>query len=142
MRIPGVGSLESPPAQPIPAAAAWALTNIGLSSFAGTSAFQPMPPYGTAPDTPDCYFDIPNVQSIAATSGYVIPAGAGYISVPNTASTTFQLQLQVGTLATWVTLGAPAAATAAVYTYWSDGANVRMYNAGAAAGNVTFYPIR
>ena len=141
-RWPGTGTLEQPAAQPIPAAAAWGTTNTGLSGFAGASAIGPLPPYGTAVDTPDCYFDIPNVQTVAAGANYVVPAGHGYLSVPNTAGTTFQLQLQVGAVGTWVTLGAGAAATAIVYEYDSDGANVRVNNAGASPGAVTFYPVR
>lgn len=140
MRWTGVGTLEQPSAAPIPTAAAWT-TGGGLSSFAGTSAFYPMPP-STATDTPDCYFDIPNVQTIAAAGNYLIPPGHGYLSVPNTAGTTFALQLQVGTVGTWVTLGPATAATAAVYQYDSDGVNVRVNNAGASPGAVTFYPVR
>ena len=37
---------------------------------------------------------------------------------------------------------AAAAATAIVYQYDSDGTNVRINNAGASPGNVTFYPVR
>lgn len=134
--------MENPAAAPIPTAVAWGTTSLGLSSFAGTSPFYPQPPYGTAVDVPDCFFQIPNVQTIAAAGTYLIPPGIGYCVVPSTASTTFQFQLQVGTLATWVTLGPGTAATAAVYTYISDGTNVRINNAGAASGVVTFYPIR
>lgn len=142
-RWPGVGNLENPSASPIPTAVAWGTTNIGLSSFAGTSPFYPLPPYGTATDVPDCYFDIPNLQTIAATTGtYVIPPGEGYISVPNTASTTVALQLQVGTVGTWVALGPGTAATAIVYTYFSDGVNVRLANTGASSVSVTLYPVR
>jgi hypothetical protein len=143
MPLPGTGIiLENPAAAPIPTAVAWSLTNNGLSSFAGTSPFYQQPPYGTAVDVPDCYFNIPNVQTIANGTSYVIPPGMGYVSVPNTASTTFQFQLQVGALATWVTMGPGTAATAATYFYISDGTNVRINNAGAAGGNVTFYPVR
>jgi len=144
MPLPGVGIiLENPSASPIPTAVAWGLTNLGLSTFSGTSPFYQQPPYGTATDTPDCYFQIPNVQTIAATTGtYVIPPGIGYISVPNTASTTVALQLQVGTVGTWVTLGPGTAATAIVYFYVADGVNVRLANTGAASVSVTIYPIR
>lgn len=144
MPTPGTALIyENPAASPIPTAVAWGTTNLGLSTFAGTSPFYQKPPYGTATDTVDCFFDIPNVQTVAATTGtYVIPPGMGYCSVPNTASTTVAFQLQVGSAGTWVTLGAAAAATAISYFYVSDGVNVRVANTGAAGVNVTFYPTR
>ena len=141
MRIPGVGNLTYPAITPIPAAAAW-VAGAGMSSFAGTPSGPPVPP-ASAVDVTGCAFDVPNVQSIAAAGTYLIPPGEGYLSVPNTALTTFALQVLTGAGAgTWVTLGAPVAATAAVYTYLSDGGNVRVQNSGTAAGSVTFYPIR
>jgi|SRR5215469_5132811 len=140
-RIPGVGNLTYPAITPVPAAAAW-VAGAGLSSFAGTPSGPPSPPT-SAVDVTGCAFDVPNVQSIAGGANYLIPPGEGYLSVPNTASTTFQLQILTGSGAgVWTTLGAPVAATAAVYTYLSDGGNVRVNNAGASAGSVTFYPLR
>ena len=136
MPQPGVGIiLENPAAQPIPVAVAWGTTNIGLSGFAGTSPFYPQPPYGTAVDTPDCYFQIPNVQTLGVAS-YVIPPGQGYLLC--TASTGGTLQIQVGAINTWITL---VALTANLSTYFiSDGANVRI-NATTSC-TFTLYPIR
>jgi hypothetical protein len=140
--LPGVGIiLENPSAAPIPTAVAWGTTNLGLSTFAGTSPFYQKPPYGTAVDVPDCYFDIPNVQAFTAPQTYVIPPGIGYISTPTTASMVTALQLQVGSVGTWVTLMSSVAGTASVFFYVSDGVNVRV-NVTGANGNVTFYPIR
>lgn len=140
-RIPGTGTLEQPSAAPIPTAVAWSTTNVGLSGFAGTSAFYPSPPYGTATDTPDCYFDIPNAQAMTLGANYVIPPGMGYASFPTTASMVSALQLQVGTVGTWVTLQSTVAGTASCMFYISDGVNVRILNSGAG-GTVTFYPFR
>jgi hypothetical protein len=136
MPLPGTGIiLENPAAAPIPTAVAWGLTNLGLSTFSGVSPFYPQPPYGTAVDVPDCYFQIPNVQTLGVAS-YVIPPGIGYLFV--TAATGGTLQLQVGTLATWVTIYTLAATTG--YFYFSDGVNVRI-NATTSA-TFTLYPIR
>lgn len=138
MPLPGTGIiLENPAAAPIPVAVAWGKTNIGLSTFAGTSPFYDQPPYATAVDVPDCYFNIPNLQSIAATTGvYIIPPGMGYI----TSAGATLLQLQVGVLATWVTIRTMVANTSDFYV--SDGVNVRVANTTGGALVVTFYPIR
>jgi len=140
-RIPGVGNLTYPAITPIPAAAAW-VAGAGMSAFAGTPSGPPAPP-ASATDVSGCAFDVPNTQTIAAGANYLVPPGMGYVSVPNTASTTFQFQVLTGAGAgSWVTLGPGTAATAAVYFYVSDGGNVRINNAGAAGGVVVFYPLR
>ena len=136
MPQPGTGIiLENPAAVPIPTAVAWGKINLGLSPFFGTSPFYDQPPYGTAVDTPDCYFNIPNVQTLGVAS-YLIPPGQGYLIC--TASTGGTLQLQVGTAGTWITLLTLAAAAATYYV--SDGANVRV-NATTSC-TFTLYPIR
>lgn len=136
MPLPGTGIiLENPAAAPIPTAVAWGNTNLGLSSFFGTSPFYDQPPYGTAVDVPDCYFQIPNVKTLGVAS-YVIPPGMGYLVC--TASSGGTLQLQVGTLATWVTILTLTSTTTTFYV--SDGANVRI-NATTSA-TFTLYPIR
>lgn len=138
MPLPGTGIiLENPAAQPIPTAVAWTTTpsTQGMSSFVGTSPFYPQPPYGTAVDTPDCYFLIPNVQTLGVAS-YLIPPGQGYLAC--SASTGGTLQAQVGALGTWVTLTALAAASC--FYYVSDGVNVRV-NATTSC-TFTLYPVR
>lgn len=138
MPLPGVGIiLENPAAAPIPTAVAWTTTasNQGLSSFAGTSPFYAQPPYGTAVDVPDCFFQIPNVQTLGVAS-YVIPPGQGYLVC--TASTGGTLQLQVGAVATWVTILTLTSSTTTYYV--SDGTNVRI-NATTSC-TFTLYPIR
>jgi hypothetical protein len=148
MPLPGTGIiLENPSAAPIPTAVAWGTTNLGLSTFAGTSPFYQKPPYGTAVDVPDCYFDIPNAApAMAQNATYLVPPGIGYCAVTTAANNTFNIQLQVGTLATWVTIGSQAASLGPQYFFYvSDGVNVRISNTGSAttsAGWATFYPIR
>ena len=138
MPLPGVGIiLENPAAAPIPTAVAWGATNIGLSTFAGTSPFYDQPPYGTAVDVPDCYFQIPNVRAAIGAAMYVIPPGMGYY-VAGTITGTCTLQLQVGALTTWVTVATLTTASSGFYV--SDGINVRI-NSGTTCA-ITFYPIR
>lgn len=136
MPLPGTGIiLENPAAAPIPTAVAWGKTNLGLSAFTGTSPFYDQPPYGTAVDVPDCYFQIPNVQTLGVAA-YLIPPGMGYLVC--TASTGGTLQLQVGTAATWVSILTLTSTTTTFYV--SDGVNVRI-NATTSA-TFTLYPIR
>ena len=136
MPLPGVGIiLENPAAAPVPTAVAWGTANLGLSAFAGTSPFYAQPPYGTAVDVPDCYFQIPNVQTLGVAS-YIIPPGIGYLAC--SASTGGTLQIQVGAVGTWVTLIALTAASLNFYV--ADGVNVRI-NATTSC-TFTLYPIR
>lgn len=129
---------------PIPTAQTWSATSDGLqSAFAGTYPFFPSPNYNSG-DVPDCYFDIPNVQTLAATTGvYVVPPGVGYFTVAAVASTAIVLQVQVGTLGTWVTIINLAAAGGGGF-FFSDGINVRFANTGTAAltNGLTLYPWR
>lgn len=142
VRVFGNVILNNPPGTPIPAAAAWASAFQFQSTWAGTDPFFPSPPTA-AVDVADCLFDIPNTQAVANATSYVIPPGAGYISVPATASTTFQLQLLTGSGAgTWTTIGPGTAATAIAYTFFSDGINVRLNNAGTVPGTIVIYGLR
>lgn len=122
MPLPGVGIiLENPAAQPIPVGVAWGKTNLGLSAFSGSSPFQDQPPYGTAVDVPDSYWNIPNTQTLGVAS-YLIPSGMGWLIC--TASTGGTLQFQEDTLANWVSRVTLTATTCMIYV--SDGFNVRI----------------
>lgn len=141
VRVFGNVILNNPPGTPIPAAAAWASAFQFQSTWAGTDPFFPSPP-SSATDVPDCLFDIPNTQAITVGTSYVIPPGAGYASVPNTASSVVAFQLLTGTGAgTWTTIGPATAATALCQTYFSDGANVR-HNVTGAGCTIVYYPMR
>lgn len=148
MPLPGLGIIDqNPSAAPIPTAAAWGITNTGLSTWVGVLPFFAQPPYGTAVDIPDCYFNIPNPAPIMAQNAtLLVPPGIGYVAVTTAANNIFNLQLQVGALATWVTIYTQAASLGPIsYFFTADGANVRISNTGSAstaAGWATFYPIR
>lgn len=141
VRVFGNVILNNPPGTPIPAAAVWASAYQFQSTWAGGFPFFPEPP-PTATDVADCLFDIPNTQSITLATSYVIPPGAGYASVPNTASSVCAFQVLTGTGAgTWTTLGPATAATALCQTYFSDGTNVR-YSVTGATATIVFYSLR
>lgn len=137
MRAPFIGVLGKGLNQPIPTAQTWVPgggTGGWNSTFGGVSPFYDAPPARTTADTADCLFDIPNVQSIAASGAYVIPPGSGYVVL----GATSQLEAQVGTAGTWVAISAAAASQ----SYWADGVNIRVHNTGGAAASTTLYPIR
>ena len=131
--------MENPSASPIPFPVAWGTTNLGLSSFAGTSPFYAQPPYGTAVDVADCYFQIPNTQTLGVAS-YVIPPGLGYLACSASTGGTLQLfyAASSGAAGTWTTILTLAAGTMTMYI--SDGVNVRV-NATTSCSFILF-PIR
>lgn len=141
VRVFGNVILNNPPGTPIPAAAAWTSAFQFQSTWAGGFPFFPQPP-SSATDVADCLFDIPNSQALTQPANYVIPPGAGYAAIPNTASSVAAFQVLTGAGAgTWTTLGPATAATALCQTYFSDGTNVRISLSGANA-TIVFYPLR
>lgn len=128
-----VATATSTPGTP-PPAAGWAIaTNPQpLQSAFTNGGFYPQPPAANPP-TPNCAFDTPDAQSVAATSGVYIPApGEGWV----TCSGVGFLQLNL-TGSAWTTIHT-FAATGAVYVV-ADGTTVRFANTTGAAVTFTFY---
>jgi hypothetical protein len=127
-----------PQPQPIPTPVAWGAPTT-QSQFSNLASYQPVAPYATAVDTPGCYWDIPNVVTLAANATYNIPYGTGYL-VTGAVVNSAVLQIQVGSLGNWVTLG--GLATNDFEYYDSDFDNVRILNGGAGTTVITLYPKR
>jgi hypothetical protein len=129
----GVGVIENPAATPIPAAQAWSTTNPIQSTWAGTNPFGPTFPT-PANDVTDSYNDVPDVQSVPATTGtYVVPFG-----MVTFICATAGLLIQANINGTWTTLFTTTA-TATPITLQSDGTNVRLSNPTGGAISCTMY---
>jgi hypothetical protein len=138
-RALGIQILENPSASPVATGGAWGTTNIGTSSFAGTSPFYPLPPYGTGTFINDCYIDYPNVQTVTTATPYVIPPGWGACLATTGTSGSVSYQVQQGTVGTWVTLFTFATSASNTYFfYMSDGVNFRI-SAGTASATITLF---
>jgi hypothetical protein len=128
-RIYGIGILENPPGNPVPAAATWTGTIPWMSGFAGANPFWNVPPASAAP-TSDCIYDVPDTQTLATGNNYVVPPGDFWLNC-NTAT----LNLQINVNGTWTTLWTTTTTLTPIY-FKADGKNVRLNNGNA--GNVTF----
>lgn len=108
------------------------------SAFSASSLFAL--PLNTLVDVPGSDVDIPEVQTINP-SGVFIPApGEGYIVLGLSATTAPTIDIQQGTLGTWVALYTGATAAATQFYIAVDGGNFRVNNRGTtAAFTFTFY---
>lgn len=135
--------LEYPGAAPVSSGAAWVLYLPNQSTFAGgsgsTQNFYPVPPAyiqsgpGAVIGTPDCYTDIPNLQSIAGGSNYLIPPMSSLAWFTFGSGTIAQYQMQYGVTGNWQTLeniGAGLTNTNITRYIYSDGTNFRLVSSG------------
>jgi hypothetical protein len=90
-----------------------------------------------ATDTPDCPFNIPDSQPIAATSTYVPAPGRGVVTIASGTTTAPAIQYNINGTWTSVWLGAVGSAVSAYIM--ADGVNVRFNNLGSAACTFVFY---
>jgi hypothetical protein len=144
MRIPSVGILEQPSAAPIPFPQTWAAPTGVQSSFGATGAFYLNPNYATG-DVPDSYIEIPDTQTVALNTQYVIPPGwGGMIVTSGTTAAQYQVQQPTssgGAAGNWVTLATGTASVAVWMFFMSDGVNFRI-NSPTTATTVVFYRFR
>jgi hypothetical protein len=136
--MPILPVLQNPPVQPIPPPVAWGAVTT-QSSFSNTATFFPIAPYATAPDSPGCYWDIPNAITLTPGSAYSIPPGRGWLASGASVNGA-ALQLQVGAIGTWVTIKTLSANDA--FWYESDFGNVRILNGVSGTTSITLYPVR
>jgi len=109
----------------------WSPFNTG--SFAG--GFQGYSIPNPVNDVPGCLFEIPNLQTMAAGSTYVLPPGSGFI-VLTSGTTAMQLQAFQGTSSPgWVTLGSGTASVTSLLPFIS-------VNCPTTAGTLTVYQLR
>jgi hypothetical protein len=122
----------------IPAAATWAAGNPNQSTWAGTFGGFPSPPAAAiATDTPDCPFNIPDSQTLAAAATYVPAPGRGVFTMAAFTTTAGGLQYNVNGTWTTVIAGSTAAATWGYSMF--DGVNVRFNNLGSANVTIVLY---
>jgi hypothetical protein len=139
MRIPGVSILEQPSASPVAAPQTWAAPTGVQSAFGATGSFYFNPNYSSG-DVVDSYIDIPDTQTIALNTTYVIPPGWGYM-VLTSGTTVATYQVQQTALGTWVTLFTGVASTPSGTFFMSDGVNFRI-NSPTTATTAVFYRFR
>jgi hypothetical protein len=89
-------------------------------------------------DTPDCAWNIPDVQVLATASTYVPAPGRGLVTVLSTATAGAGIQYNIN--GSWVTVfTGTVSATSSVYIM-TDGTNVRFNSLTSATGaTYTFY---
>lgn len=111
------------------------------SNWAGVfSGFSGPPASAIATDTPDCPFNIPDTQPVAATSTFVPAPGRGVVTMAAFTTTAGGVQYNIN--GTWTALPIPytgnTSAASAGYVM-CDGVNVRWNNPGSAACTFVFY---
>lgn len=97
-------------------------------------------------DVNGCLLEVPNFQTIAPSTNYLIPPGEGMMLVVTaaTATTAYQVLQGSGVVApSWTTIATIAVSSSVLLPFMSDGANFRLsVGAAAAATTATFYQWR
>ena len=108
------------------------------SNWAGVfSGFSGPPAAAIATDTPDCPFNIPDTQPLAAAATYVPAPGRGVFTMPTFTTTAGALQYNVNGTWTSVIIGSTAAVSWGYSMF--DGVNVRFNNLGSASATFVLY---
>jgi hypothetical protein len=92
-------------------------------------------PAAIATDTPDCPFNIPDVQTLALGSTWVPAPGRGLMVLT---SGTTPMTIQYNINGSWTAVFTGTASVASTMYVMCDGVNVRV-NCPTTAGSVTFY---
>jgi hypothetical protein len=110
--------------------------NQTIWSGPGSTSLFPGPSFAAiSTDTPDCPFNIPDAQVLAAGATYVFAPGRGLLAL---ASGTTGMQLQYNINGSWVTIFTGTVSGTSVIYVMCDGVNVRV-NSPTTGGTATFY---
>jgi hypothetical protein len=105
--------------------------------YASGQSFPAPPGSAIATDTPDCPFNIPDAQVLAAGALYTPSPGRGVLVVAAGATTAPAVQYNIA--GTWTSvLTFPVSSTSSAYIM-ADGVNVRYNNLASANSTFTFY---
>jgi hypothetical protein len=111
--------------------------NQTIWSGPGWGGFPSPPLTAIITDTPDCPFNIPDVQVMATTVLYTPAPGRGLVTVASGTTTAAAIQYNIN--GSWVTVFSGTISATATMYIMADGVNVRFNNLSATASTFTFY---